>query len=114
VGDGADGEAWISESWVQFYKQADYKVLHNHERYGPPYPDNRWAGSYYIDDGDPDSTMPYSGVLSFRVRQVNYYVRPRPGLLLMWPADILHQVHPFYGSRERVAVNFNINTRRLP
>jgi len=104
-------EAWISESWIQFYKRGDYKVLHNHERYGPPYPLNPWAGAYYIDDGDPDPTMPYSGVLSFRVRQVNYYLPPRSGLLVMWPADILHQVHPFYGSRERIVVNFNINTK---
>ena len=110
ITEGRANEPWISESWIQFYKQGDYKVLHNHERYGPPYPHNRWAGAYYIDDGDPDPTMPYSGTLSFRVRQVNYYIRPFPGLLVMWPADILHEVHPFYGARERVVVNFNINT----
>jgi hypothetical protein len=100
----------ISESWIQFYKPGDYKVLHNHERYGPPYPSHPWAGAYYIDDGEPDPTMPYSGILSFRIRQTNYYVRPRVGLLVMWPNDILHEVHPFYGARERIVVNFNINT----
>lgn len=101
---------WISESWIQFYKYGDYKVLHNHERYGPPYPSHPWAGAYYIDDGAPDLSMPYSGILSFRVRNTNYYIRPHAGLLLMWPSDILHEVHPFYGARERVVVNFNINT----
>jgi len=99
----------LTESWIQFYKQSDYKVLHNHERYGPPYPLHPWAGAYYIDNGQPDSSMPYSGVLSFRIRQTNYLIRPFAGLLLMWPADILHEVHPFYGTRERVVVNFNIN-----
>ena len=113
LGDSGKHEPWISESWIQFYKQGDYKVLHNHERYGPPYPNNRWAGAYYIDDGDPDATMPYSGLLSFLVRQVNHYIRPLPGLLVMWPADILHEVHPFYGTRERVVVNFNINIKAL-
>lgn len=103
--------AWISESWIQFYKNGDYKVLHNHERYGPPYPTERWAGAYYMDAGDPDSTMPYSGMFSFSIRGTSYYVRPEPGLLMMWPADILHEVHPFYGARERVVVNFNINAR---
>lgn len=105
--------SWISESWIQFYKPGDYKVLHNHERYGPPYPDHRWAGSYCIDDGDPDPTMPYSGIFSFRIRQANYFIRPRPSLLVMWPADILHEVHPFYGTKERIVVNFNINTKSL-
>jgi hypothetical protein len=101
--------ARITESWIQFYRAGDNKVLHNHERYGPPYPRRPWAGAYYLDDGDPHPDMPYAGVLSFQVRGLNYFFRPRPGLLLMWPADVLHQVHPFYGSRERVVVNFNIS-----
>jgi hypothetical protein len=106
-----DTEPWITESWIQFYKDGDYKVLHNHERYGPPYPDRRWVGAYYVDDGAPDSTMPYSGVFSFSVRRVKYFIRPRAGLLMLWPADILHEVHPFYGERQRIVVNFNINSR---
>jgi hypothetical protein len=103
-------EARIRESWIQFYKASDYKVLHNHEGYmGPPW-ENSWAGAYYLDDGDPDPSMPYAGILSFRVRNANYLFRPRPGLLLLWPSDVLHEVHPFYGSRERVVINFNLYT----
>src|SRR5262249_52356869 len=34
----------ITESWIQFYGGGDTKVLHNHERYGPPYPRRQWAG----------------------------------------------------------------------
>lgn len=112
---GVDGEhtVAITESWIQFYKNGDYKVLHNHERYGAPFPANPWAGAYYIDCGDPDPTMPYAGVLSFRIRDENHFFRPRPGLLLIWPADVLHEVHPFYGLRERAVVNFNISTAPL-
>jgi len=104
------GRAHISESWIQVYRNGDYKVLHNHERYGPPYPESRWVGAYYLDDGRPDPHMPYSGMLSFRIRNENHFVRPKAGLLLIWPADILHEVHPFYGSSDRVVVNFNINS----
>ena len=57
--------------------------------------------------------MPYSGMFSFRVRQTSYYVRPKPGLLLMWPADVLHEVAPFYGKDERIVINFNINLQSL-
>jgi hypothetical protein len=99
----------ITESWIQFYQDGDDKVLHNHERYGPPYPPHAWAGAYYVADGQPDPSMPYAGVLSFRVRNQNYFFRPRAGLLMMWPADILHEVHPFYGRGERIVINFNIN-----
>jgi hypothetical protein len=109
VGSLAGKEPWISESWIQFYKNGDDKVLHNHERYGPPYPAERWSGAYYMHNGDPDESMPYAGMFSFRVRHANYFIRPLPGLLMMWPSDILHEVHPFYGASERVVVNFNIN-----
>lgn len=111
VEDTSDLEPWISESWIQFYQNGDDKVLHNHERYGPPYPMHRWSGAYYLHDGEPDATMPYSGMFSFRVRTANYYLRPKPGLLTMWPADILHEVHPFYGATQRIVINFNINSR---
>ena len=30
---------------------------------------------------------------------------------MLWPADILHEVHPFYGERPRIVINFNINSR---
>jgi hypothetical protein len=110
--DSTDGlEPWVSESWIQFYKNSDDKVLHNHERYGPPYPEYPWSGAYYLHDGDPDPTMPYAGVFSFHVRRANYFIRPKAGLLMLWPADILHEVHPFYGAKERIVINFNINTR---
>jgi hypothetical protein len=106
---GEHVEPVVTESWIQFYKNCDDKVLHNHGRYGPPYPEHQWSGAYYLDDGDPDPDMPFSGVFSFRVRGENHFVRPRAGLLMMWPADVLHEVHAFYGRRERVVVNFNIN-----
>lgn len=111
---GVDAEnPWISESWIQFYKDSDDKILHNHERYGPPYPEERWSGAYYLHDGQPDPAMPYAGMFSFRVRQVNYFIRPKAGLLLMWPSDILHEVAPFYGKDERIVINLNINTRAV-
>lgn len=102
----------IDESWIQFYVNGDYKVLHNHLRYGfDPKFQNIWAGGYYIDDGSPDPYQPYTGRFSFRVRDYNYYIKPEPGLLMIWPGDILHEVHPFYGGGERVVINFNLSMK---
>ena len=102
----------MDESWIQFYKNGDYKVLHNHLKYGfDPTFMNIWAGGYYIEDGKPDKMQPYAGKFSFRVRDNNHYVHPEPGLLMMWPGDILHEVHPFYGEQERVVINFNLSMR---
>jgi hypothetical protein len=98
----------LMENWIQFYQQGDYKVLHNHERYVAPFIQDMWVGVYYVSDGDPDLDKKYSGLLSFSIRGCNYLIRPKPGLLLMWPSDILHEVHPFYGKSERIVVNFHI------
>ena len=103
----------VDESWIQFYKNGDYKVLHNHLRYGfDPAFEHIWAGGYYIQDGMPDPYQPYTGKFSFRIRDCNYYVKPEEGLIMLWPGDILHEVHPFYGDSERVCINFNLSMKR--
>lgn len=101
------------ETWIQFYQNGDHKVLHNHQRYDYPYVPDMWVGVYYVTDGDPDPDKKYSGLLSFSIREENYYVRPKPGLLLMWPYDILHEVHPFYGASERIVVNFHVRSQQV-
>jgi hypothetical protein len=103
----------IDESWLQFYKNADYKVLHNHLRYDldPTEHRNIWAGGYYISDGNPDKYQPYSGRFSFNTRNKSYLVKPETGMIMLWPGDILHEVHPFYGEKERICINFNLSTR---
>ncbi len=103
----------MDESWLQFYKNGDYKVLHNHLRYdlSPTEHRNIWAGGYYISDGDPDIYQPYSGRFSFSTRNKSYMVKPETGMIMLWPGDILHEVHPFYGSSERICINFNLSTR---
>ncbi|GAB5546417.1 MAG: hypothetical protein SangKO_061770 [Sandaracinaceae bacterium] len=106
---GATVVPTLTESWIQLYEDGDRKVLHNHERYDSPPFEHMWAGAYYIDDGAPIENMKYAGLFSFRIRGENHFIRPKPGLLMMWPADLLHEVHPFYGERQRVVVNFNVH-----
>ena len=108
-----DHKANIDESWIQFYQNGDYKVLHNHLRYGfDPKFEHIWAGGYYIQDGKPDPFQPYAGKFSFRIRDCNYYVKPEAGLIMLWQGDILHEVHPFYGEEERVCINFNLSMKK--
>lgn len=103
----------IDESWIQFYQNGDYKVLHNHLRYGfDPKFQHIWAGGYYIQDGKPDPYQPYAGKFSFRIRDFNHYIKPEAGLIMLWPGDILHEVHTFYGEEERVCINFNLSLKQ--
>jgi hypothetical protein len=105
------GKPVITESWLQYYDPFSGRGhnAHNHCRWhheeAKPI---MFSGGYYLSDGDPIADHPYSGVFSFHVRGMKYYIRPKKGMLLIWPYDIIHSVEPFYGGKERAVINFNI------
>jgi hypothetical protein len=102
----------VDESWMQFYKNGDYKVQHNHLRYSEQLElKNMWAGGYYLKDGEPDIRQPYSGRFGFNARNKTYLVKPEEGMILLFPGDAVHEVFPFYGKSERICCNFNLSTR---
>lgn len=101
----------ITESWLQYYEPTSGRGhnAHNHCRWhhseAKPV---MFAGGYYLSDGDPIKDHPYSGVFAFHVRGMKHYIRPKKGMLLIWPYDIVHSVEPFYGKTHRAVINFNI------
>jgi len=103
----------ITESWMQYYHPTLGRGhnQHNHCRWSrEEIRSNMFSGGYYISDGNPIKDHPYSGVLTFHVRDQQYMIRPKPGMLIIWPYDIIHSVKPFYGEEYRVVINFNIQT----
>ena len=67
-----------------------------------------FSGGYYLSDGEPFADHTYSGAFVFHVRDYDYYIRPKKGMLILWPYDIVHSVTPFYGKSHRCVINFNI------
>lgn len=111
TGNSKDGIAKITESWLQYYDphsgrghNAHNHCRWHHEEAGPL----MFSGGYYLSDGDPVADHPYSGVFAFHIRGMKYYIRPKKGMLLIWPYDIVHSVEPFYGREHRAVINFNI------
>lgn len=98
----------FEESWIQYYKEADRKVVHNHERYDDIENNEVTVGCLYLSDGNPPDRMPYSGVITFNVRGVDYHFKPYNNLLLLFPSYLLHQVQSFYGTSSRIVINFHI------
>ena len=101
----------ITESWLQYYDPYSGRGhnAHNHCRWhheeAKPI---MFSGGYYLSDGNPIQDHPYSGVFSFHIRGMKYYIRPKKGMLIIWPYDIIHSVEPFYGKEHRAVINFNI------
>jgi hypothetical protein len=111
IGKQVQDKPLITESWLQYYDPFSGRGhnAHNHCRWN----NNEakpimFSGGYYLSDGDPIADHPYSGVFSFHIRGMKHYIRPKKGMLLIWPYDIVHSVEPFYGKEHRAVINFNI------
>jgi hypothetical protein len=101
----------ITESWIQYYDPTSGRGhnQHNHCRWSHEEETSlNFVGGYYLSDGDPIADHPYSGVFTFHIRGFSYFVRPKKGMLILWPYDIVHSVKPFYGKTHRCVINFNV------
>ena len=105
--------------WAMVYRRGDYAVPHVH-------PNANFSGVYYVDGGDDDPEVPESGLLTLIDPRAGATaletdgwrhattldVKPQAGLLVVFPAWLSHHVHPYRGSRDRVAVSFNVSLHR--
>lgn len=114
---------WRVNSWVNVNPPGASNALHGH-------PGAYWSAVYYVDDGgagpddggqlffqDPRGVLPamHDPLLRFRIEgclTAGYIesIRPVPGMLVVFPAWLLHAVDPFQGTRPRVSVAFNFGT----
>ena len=115
---------WKANMWANVNRAGHGNEFHSH-------PGSFWAAVYYVDDGgiaaDPslggeleimDPRAPgvamYAPQLAFNVPGglsvgANEVVRPKAGLMVMFPAWLLHQVRPYKGSAERISIAFNLS-----
>ena len=115
---------WQANMWANINRSGHGNEFHSH-------PGSFWSGVYYVDDGgiaadpalggeiefmDPRGPAPamYAPHLAFAMpgglsAGANETVPPRAGLLVMFPAWLLHQVRPYRGSAQRVSIAFNLS-----
>ncbi len=116
--------AWRANMWTNVNRAGHANEFHSH-------PGSYWSGVYYVDDGgiaadprlggelefmDPRGPGPamYAPHLAFAMPGglsvgANETVPPRSGLLVLFPAWLLHQVRPYRGTAERVSIAFNLS-----
>lgn len=116
--------SWKANMWANVNRTGHGNEFHSH-------PGSFWAAVYYVDDGgistDPslggeleimDPRAPgvamYAPQLAFNVPGglsvgANEVVRPKAGLMVMFPAWLLHQVRPYKGNAERISIAFNLS-----
>ncbi len=114
---------WKPIAWANVNEAGNGNICHYH-------PGAFWSGTYYVDDGgsssdaglggefellDPRGAAPsmYAPFLAFagdggRAVGATESIRPKPGLMVLFPAWLFHQVRPYRGTRERISIAFNL------
>ncbi len=112
---------WQIHGWANVNRNGDYHDPHNH-------PHCYLSGTYYLkvpkaaekkrqrSDLRPNSITFYDPRTGFNMQSIKgdpyiepeYTVLPEPGLLMMWPAGLMHFVHPNLCDETRVSISFNI------
>lgn len=115
---------WKVQAWANVNGTGDSNLCHCH-------PGSFWSGTYYVDDGgcaddpslggefemlDPRGAGPamYAPTLKFAGEDgasvgSTEAIKPRPGLLFLFPSWLHHQVRPYRGTRLRISVAFNLS-----
>ena len=82
-----------------------------------------WSGVYYVAPGEPDKSVPYSGMLELldpresanyiqiqnTVLDARTFIENVPGRMVLFPSWLKHMVHPFAGEGVRISIAFNVN-----
>ena len=116
--------AWKVQAWANVNTTGHANVCHYH-------PGSFWSGTYYVADGgcasdhalggefemlDPRGPGPgmYAPALKFAGDDGASVggaeiIRPKPGLLLLFPSWLMHQVRPYRGTGTRISIAFNLS-----
>ena len=112
---------WVIHGWANLNRHGDYHDPHNH-------PQSYLSGTYYVKvpvastanrqrvDARPNCITFYDPRTGFNMQSIKndpyiepeHTVFPEPGLLMLWPASLMHFVHPNLSDETRVSISFNI------
>ncbi|MFQ6024670.1 MAG: 2OG-Fe(II) oxygenase family protein [Acidiferrobacterales bacterium] len=112
---------WSLQGWANVNRLGDYHDPHNH-----PYA--YLSGTYYV--RVPDSRAPLRNRADVRPGCITFYdprsavnmtaikddpqiepeftISPKPGMILMWPAFLMHYIHPNLSEALRISISFNL------
>ena len=112
---------WQIHGWANLNRAGDYHDPHNH-------PHCYLSGTYYLkvptpgsakrqrNDLRPNHITFYDPRTGFNMQSIKhdpyvdpeFTILPEPGLLMLWPASLMHFVNPNLSDETRVSISFNI------
>lgn len=109
---------WTLSAWANVNRDGDFNKIHMH-------PASTWSGTYYVDAGEPtdgDSGTPLQlfdpcqsrSIAFLPILPASIYVRPRAGLMVLFPSYVPHMVFPHDGRSARISIAFNMRKEPYP
>lgn len=93
-------EWFYAGSWFNVAFKGSYNAPHVH-------PGCQISAAYYIRTEEPSKEHPFSGRIDFIDKNIQYGYFPKAGTLFLFPSDMLHWVHPYFGNDLRICLSFN-------
>lgn len=120
VGRAIPAFSWKVEAWANVNRQGDFNRMHIHGM-------STWSGTYYVDDGDPPANDTFGTALEITdpstqrgaiffpgILPPGLFIRPVPGLMVLFPSYVPHMVMPHRGKRPRISITFNLRKDPFP
>jgi uncharacterized protein (TIGR02466 family) len=111
---------WTLEAWSNVNRTGDFNRMHIHGM-------STWSGTYYVDDGDPPEDAALGTALEISdpsaqrattffptILSPGIFIRPQPGLMVLFPSFVPHMVMPHRGKRPRISIAFNFRKNPFP
>jgi len=108
----------LADGWINVNPIGGYNAPHDHAG-------SFWSGVYYVQvpadaEGQggsieflaPHKTLPGQGMIEAPITAQKVIVRPTPGQALIFPANLVHWVHPNDREQERMTIAFKGHFRR--
>ena len=106
----------VFDSWANVCRNNNYNVVHSH-------PNAMYSIVYYVTSGEPDPSVPHSGLLELldpreattyiqvpnTILDARMFISNRPGRMVVFPSWVKHMVHPFVGTGVRISIACNVN-----
>jgi uncharacterized protein (TIGR02466 family) len=109
---------WTLSAWANVNRNGDFNKIHVH-------PGSTWSGTYYVDTGEPDEGDGGTPLHLFDPCQgrsttflptlpSSIYIRPKAGLMVLFPSYVPHMVFPHSGRTARISIAFNMRKDPYP
>ena len=109
--------SWTLQAWANVNRSGAFNKMHVHAG-------STWSGTYYVDAGeplDPDSGTslhlwdPCPGrSATFLHVPDSVFLKPKAGLLVLFPSYLPHMVFPHNGNSARISIAFNLRKEPFP